>query len=384
MSRFNNQIWFWQEILSPHMGHLAAELANLGYDVLFVANQILSKERIKQGWERAELGKAKLKLIKSKKAFEQLAQKAPINSIHFCQGLRGNGLIINAQRILRKRNLKHWAMLEKIDDRGLIGKLRRLLYRVIFLYWRKHLDGVLAFGDGTRDWIIKRGMKKNKVFSFAYFLKETKMINIAKNSKKKNNSRFRFIYTGQLIKRKNLDLLIKALALLKNKKIELWIVGDGQQKKSLKALANSLLPDQVYWFGRLSMSKVPVQINRVDCLVLPSHHDGWGAAASEALMTGTPVICSDNCGSSIVVKASGVGGVFLSNNVKALATILKKQYNAGKLTINERKKIARWARCLGAMAGAKYLNLILTSKDKNLIIEPWKKKIYEKKDSLFY
>ena len=132
------------------------------------------------------------------------------------------------------------------------------------------------------------------------------------------------------------------------------------------------------------MSKVPVQINRVDCLVLPSHHDGWGAAASEALMTGTPVICSDNCGSSIVVKASGVGGVFLSNNVKALATILKKQYNAGKLTINERKKIARWARCLGAMAGAKYLNLILTSKDKNLIIEPWKKKIYEKKDSLFY
>lgn len=185
MSRFNNQIWFWQEILSPHMGHLAAELANLGHDVIFVANQILSKERLKQGWERAELGKAKLKLAKSKKTYEQLAQKAPINSIHFFQGLRGNGLIINAQRILRKRNLKHWAMLEKIDDRGLIGKLRRVLYRVIFLYWRKHLDGVLAFGDGTRDWIIKRGMKKNKVFSFAYFLKETKMINIPKNSKKK-------------------------------------------------------------------------------------------------------------------------------------------------------------------------------------------------------
>jgi glycosyltransferase involved in cell wall biosynthesis len=384
MSRFNNQIWFWQEILSPHMGHLAAELANLGHDVIFVANQILSKERSKQGWERAELGKAKLKLAKNKKTYEQLAKKAPTNSIHFCQGLRGNGLIINAQRILRERNLKHWAMLEKIDDRGLIGKLRRLLYHIIFLYWHNHLNGVLAFGDGTRDWIIKRGMKKNKVFSFAYFLKETKMIKIPKNSKKKNNSRFRFIYTGQLIKRKNLDLLIKALALLKNKKIELWIVGDGPQKKFLKALANSLLPDQVYWFGRLPMSKVPVQINQVDCLVLPSHHDGWGAATSEALMMGTPVICSDNCGSSIVVKTSKVGGVFSSNNILSLAAILKKQYKSGKLSVNERNKIAKWARCLGAMAGAKYLDLILTSRDKNFIIEPWKKKFYEKKNSLFH
>lgn len=300
MIRFKNQIWFWQEILSPHMGHLAAKLAALGYHVVFVTNQIMSKERLKQGWERAELGKAKLKLAKNKKAYEQLALEAPTDSIHFCQGLRGNGWIICAQRILRKRNLKHWAMLEKIDDRGLIGKFRRVLYHVIFLYWRKHLDGVLAFGDGTRDWIVKRGMKKNKVFSFAYFLKESNMIKISKNFKKKNyNSRFRFIYTGQLIKRKNLEILIKALASLKNKKIELWMIGDGPQKKFLQSLANSLLPDQVYWFGRLPMSKVPKSINQADCLVLPSHHDGWGAATSEALMTGTPVICSDNCGSSI-------------------------------------------------------------------------------------
>ena len=127
------------------------------------------------------------------------------------------------------------------------------------------------------------------------------------------------------------------------------------------------------------MSKVPVQINQADCLVLPSYHDGWGAASSEALMMGIPVICSDTCGSSVVVKASGVGGVFLSNNIMSLAAILKKQYKIGKLSLNKRKKIFKWAKCLGAKAGAKYLNQILTSKDKNSIIEPWKKKFNEKK-----
>ena len=37
-------------------------------------------------------------------------------------------------------------MLEKlmIMDQG---KIRRILYRILFLYWRKHLEGILAIGQ---------------------------------------------------------------------------------------------------------------------------------------------------------------------------------------------------------------------------------------------
>ena len=34
------------------------------------------------------------------------------------------------------------------------------------------------------------------------------------------------------------------------------------------------------------MSKISEIINQVDCLVLPSYHDGWGAVVSEALLIG--------------------------------------------------------------------------------------------------
>jgi len=374
MNKFSHQIWFWQEMVSPHMGVLAAALAERGYKVTFVANELLSKDRLRQGWEKAKLGKAKLRLATSKDAVIRLAERAPKQSIHFCQGLRGNGLVTNAQKILRKRELRHWAMLEKIDDRGLKGKLRRALYRILFLYWHKYLEGVLAMGEGTKDWIIERGMKKNKIYSFAYFLKEHQINKSLRLSKKKSkDSKFRFIFIGQLIKRKNVDILIKAMASLKVKEIELWIIGNGHEKKHLYSLANSLLPKKVYWFGSLPMSKVTEMINQVDCLVLPSLHDGWGAVTSEALMIGTPVICSDACGSSIVVKASEVGGIFSSNNQKDLTDILYNQYKAGKICINERQKISRWARCLGAKSGAKYLDQILSNKDKNLNNEPWKK-----------
>jgi len=374
MDKSNYQIWFWQNIVSPHMGSLAASLAELGYRVIFVANQILSKDRAEQGWENPKLGKAKLKLAANKSAIVNIAKKAPYHSIHFCQGLRGNGLVADAQRILRKRHLKHWAMLEKINDKGWKGKIRRVLYRILFLYWGNYLEGILAIGKDTKNWIVDRGINDNKVYSFAYFLKETKINNLLKSSKKKiKNSKFRFIFVGQLIKRKNVDMLIKALASIKPKEIELWIVGDGPEKKGLYALANLLLPGQVNWLGTLPMSKVPDVIFQADTLVLPSHHDGWGAVTSEALMVGTPVISSKFCGSSIVVKASGVGGIFLENNPESLSNILHKQYKAGKLSTNQRKKIARWARCLSAKSGAKYLDQILNNKKP--INAPWEKKI---------
>ena len=101
MTKFKDQIWFWQGMLSPHMGDLAAALSEFGYRVIFVANEVLSKERLQQGWERAELGKAKFKLAKNKNVVIRLAKEAPTHSIHFCQGLRGNSLVASAQRILR-------------------------------------------------------------------------------------------------------------------------------------------------------------------------------------------------------------------------------------------------------------------------------------------
>ena len=65
MSKY--QIWFWQNIQSPHIGSLASALADRGYKVTFVINQILSKDRLEQGWEKAKLGKANLKIANNKR-----------------------------------------------------------------------------------------------------------------------------------------------------------------------------------------------------------------------------------------------------------------------------------------------------------------------------
>ena len=116
-------------------------------------------------------------------------------------------------------------------------------------------------------------------------------------------------------------------------------------------------------------------MTKADCLVLPSRHDGWGAVVSEALMAGTPVICSDTCGSAGVVRSSGYGDVFASGDLESLLSSLKIIMSKGHLPSVERRGLANWAKSLGAEAGAEYLMEIFDHMDgcTQRPLPPWQK-----------
>ena len=368
-------VWFWQRTLTPHMGALAATLAESNIRVTFVSNVLLSEDRMQQGWETPQLGKVKFLLAADKDAVIRLAAEAPLGSIHLCQGLRGNGLVADAQHVLRKRGVQQWAIMETVDDEGWRGVVKRILYRWLLIRWRGHLAGILAIGRETPAWIVARGMPSSRIYPFAYFLIEPQVDQLTLSSVEMDVNRdFRFIFVGQLIERKRVDQLIAAITTLKRFDIELWVVGSGPEEARLRTLADALMPGQVRWLGRQPMSAVSNLIYQADCLVLPSRHDGWGAVVSEALMVGTPVICSDACGSSVVVQASSVGSIFPANNRQALTKALHKQYETGLWRPERRQQLAEWAKCLGAKAGADYLAQILRLEGKSFdsIVAPWK------------
>ncbi len=85
MYKFKSSIWFWQRMVTPHMAALASALAERGFKVNYVANEILSKKRIKLGWKMPKLGKVKLLLATNKADVISYALEAPKNSIHLCQ-----------------------------------------------------------------------------------------------------------------------------------------------------------------------------------------------------------------------------------------------------------------------------------------------------------
>ncbi len=350
------KIYFWQEFVSPHIAYLIDRIASKGIEVNLVVDKIITKDRKQLGWEKFKLFSANLIYFKNiKNKFSKILFLS--DSINICQGLIFNGFIQFVQNYLKRKNLNHWIIMEKINDQGLKGNLRKLLYNFLFILWKRKINGILAIGSESSEWYMNRGFDKKKIFPFAYFLKDS--ISLTK-SNSINNNLFKFIFVGQLIKRKNVDLLIESLALLKTKhKFVLEIIGNGPLKKDLVDKADQILPKNVKWTDNIPIRKVPRKIANADCLILPSFFDGWGAVVSESLMVGTPVICSDTCGSSEIVKASKFGYIFKNNNINDLALKLKKTITKGKVSKKKRELIKKWAKCLSSESGANYLIKIL-------------------------
>lgn len=367
------EFWFWQRMVTPHMAGLAAALAKRGYAVTYVAEEQMSELRARQGWQSPRMDGVHLRIVSDVASVTRAVEEAASDSVHICQGVRGNGLVSMAQKALKRRNLRQWVVMETVSDHGLGGPLKRLLYRFLLARWRSHLQGVLTIGWRTADWVIARGMPAGRVFQFAYFLPQAAPIG---REEPGTEYSFRFLFVGRFIELKRLDLLVEALGHLidsEDGNFQLQVIGSGPLEARLRDHAERVLGDRLDWIGHLPMGHVREAMKSADCLVLPSRYDGWGAVVSEALMAGTPAIASDACGSAGAVIASQAGGVFASGHVEQLQELLRKALAAGRVTAERRQQVAEWGRCLGADAGADYLIEVVrhTAGSDALPAPPW-------------
>lgn len=334
------------------MAGLVSALAQQGCNVTYVAEQEVSADRVKLGWQVPKMNGVRLRFVSDSATIDSLVSEASVRSVHICQGIRGNGKVAMAQRALARRGLHQWVVMETVEDSGWRGVIKRFEYGRLFRVRRNTLQGVLATGHRTADWVAARGMPSGRVFPFTYFLPACHAP-MADGQRKPGP--FRFVFVGQLIPRKRVDWLVNALAGLTDQAFMLWIVGAGAEEPALRTLAARKLDDRVRWHGVLPLSEVSAVMAQADCLVLPSVRDGWGAVVSEALMVGTPVICSDACGAAGVVHASGFGGVFSRDRDAELQARLDEQLQSGPIDMAGRRRLASWATALGAEAGARYL-----------------------------
>lgn len=114
----------------------------------------------------------------------------------------------------------------------------------------------------------------------------------------KKDDKFTFVSTGGLIKRKGMDLLIKAFydAFKDNKDIRLYIYGEGPERTNLENQINELkLEQQIYLMGLKPRHEIAAQMHLSNCFVLPSKLETFGVAYIEAMATGLPVIAT-RCG----------------------------------------------------------------------------------------
>lgn len=122
----------------------------------------------------------------------------------------------------------------------------------------------------------------------------------------------RYVYTGRIIKLKNLELLIKAF---NENGRQLTIIGTGCKETEYKLMAQS----NISFLGFIDNSKLKEIYANCDCLILPSNSETWGLVVEEALYNGLPVIVSDMVGCNIdMVRNYDAGVIFNHQSIDSL------------------------------------------------------------------
>jgi glycosyltransferase involved in cell wall biosynthesis len=134
------------------------------------------------------------------------------------------------------------------------------------------------------------------------------------------------VFVGQLIDRKGVDILIDAIPLMNNKKIEVLIIGDGDKLSMLKEKCYDLnLNDNVHFIGKCAKNKVLEYLKVSNVFVFPSREDIWGLVLNEAIAYGLPVISTKQVGSAYSLIDHGQNGYLIdSDDAFELAEALDK------------------------------------------------------------
>jgi phosphatidylinositol alpha-1,6-mannosyltransferase len=139
----------------------------------------------------------------------------------------------------------------------------------------------------------------------------------------------RAIAVGRLVRRKGIDTLLRAWAVVRETRpdAELIVVGDGPERQRLSRLAGALGVGRAVWFtGGLDPIGVRNELWRADVFALPMRvqlggldTEGLGLAALEAAACGLPVVVSASGGAPETVLPGTSGFVVPPDSPPALA-----------------------------------------------------------------
>ena len=358
------KIVFWQSYLAFHQAAYIRELSETpGFDVYWAVSEALPDHLRRMGYPLPNVGRAKVVVNPSDLEMDKLLAPDCVQTVHVFLCFRGMALSAKAFHRSKRWDVLRIVMSENRYEAGWKLFPRWCVYVYDAAMQRKWIDGLLCIGflgpRGGRNWFRFCGYADKKIFPFLYPIDA-----YADESSLPIKMKLNLIFVGQLIRRKGLDVLLQALARIKDIPWHLSVIGSGPENSALQSMVKKFgLNRNIVFLENMENKKVSTRISDSGILVLPSRFDGWGAVVSEAMVAGTPVICSDRCGASDIVAGSGFGYVFRSGDVKDLESGIRLTYSQmNQIDLRDRLKL--WSsRIQGKFAAQYFLEVVLHLRD---------------------
>jgi glycosyltransferase involved in cell wall biosynthesis len=142
------------------------------------------------------------------------------------------------------------------------------------------------------------------------------------------HDRFRVLYVGRFYRRKRVDVLLRAAALLATRipNLELRIVGNGPCTEAWRALSAELkLGGAVVWLGDVSRSHLVDEYRGCDLFCLPSVQEGFGIVLLEAMAAGKAIVASR---AAAIPEVAPHASLVEPDNAEALAAAIEELYRS--------------------------------------------------------
>lgn len=204
------------------------------------------------------------------------------------------------------------------------------------IFLRLPTGGVFLYGNYARELMIKEGFNPNKLFVIHNSLDYRKQLSlrsiitdipIYKNHF--GNNYPNLIFVGRLTKVKQLDMVLHAMAQLREKGgyYNMTFIGDGDTRDELEAVSHQFgLDNHVWFYGSCYDEKVLGEmIYNADLCVAPGN---IGLTAMHALVFGTPAITHNDFSHQMpefeAIREGETGSFFERNDVSSLAKCISR------------------------------------------------------------
>ena len=222
----------------------------------------------------------------------------------------------------------------KVDYRD--SKIRTIIRRILINF----VAAFITNNNRGKSYLTEfLGVKSSSVFARPYEVPDAKALLRKQKNLDANElelSQTVFLFIGQIIPRKGINLLLEACTILQEKNYHnysLLIIGEGSQRAELELFTkNQNLSDNVHWLGQVKYDNLGSYFGIGDIFILPTLEDTWGMVVLEAMAFGKPVLCSKWAGASEMVLDGENVYVFDSNYPQELAELMISFIDSPELT----------------------------------------------------
>lgn len=318
------RLTLWQEMSSPHLVPLITELAGSFDGVRLITLSETDEARAAIGWNDVIPGTVQ-RIHAPTRADRSRALRDSCSSgdLNLLQGLKPARWQWQVQRTLIASDASivllselHWPSTSAVRRLALLTR-EALLARL----WSRRARLLLAIGEDASAHFVSRGFAASKVRPFAY----TPGLSEIRPDEPVGKEPV-IAVAAKLEPYKGIDVLVRALGLMKHRPWRLKVAGDGSMRRDLDAMAREIgIANRITWLGWQPGSEIPRMFANAALTVLPSRFEGWGAVVNEALGVGTPVVVSRGAGAHCLIGEPLLGETVPADDAAALATAMCRQ-----------------------------------------------------------